>query len=286
MESLTAQTYPNFEIILIDDGSPDNCPAICDEFEKHHDNIRVIHQQNKGISGTRNTGIDAANGELITFIDSDDSVHPELLERLYQLMEKSGAGISSVSACKGKTAAGRLTSGQAIKCLLKENTTLNTSAWGKLFKKELFAQLRFPEDSLFEDYALIPLLIDKANYIVHSDEILYNYRMDNLSSITKSAFNPAHMQYFTVSEGINLFLKEQYPNLRRYAGYRNTRYAVSFFKKAAGSPQRYPENERRLTRYVRAGIIPYLFSQYKLTSKAYGLLIAVCPPLARRLFAR
>ena len=286
MESLTAQTYPNFEIILIDDGSPDNCPAICDEFEKHHDNIRVIHQQNKGISGTRNTGIDAANGELITFIDSDDSVHPELLERLYQLMEESGADISSVSACKGKTAAGRLTSGHAIKCLLKENTTLNTSAWGKLFKKELFAQLRFPEDSLFEDYALIPLLIDKANYIVHSDEILYNYRMDNLSSITKSAFNPAHMQYFTVSEGINLFLEEKYPELCRYAGYRNTRYAVSFFKKAAGSPQRYPENERRLTRYVRAGIIPYLFSQYKLTSKAYGLLIAVCPPLARRLFAR
>ena len=132
VESLTAQTYPNFEIILIDDGSPDNCPAICDKFEKHHDNIRVIHQQNKGISGTRNTGIDAANGELITFVDSDDSVHPELLERLYQLMEESGADISSVSACKGKTAAGRLTSWQAIKCLLKENTTLNTSAWGKL----------------------------------------------------------------------------------------------------------------------------------------------------------
>lgn len=286
MASLTAQTYPEVEIILIDDGSTDSCPAICDEYAKKYANVRVIHQQNKGLSGARNTGIDAAKGELITFVDSDDSVSPEMLQRLYSLMAASGADISSISASEGKHVGGKLTPRQAIKCLLQENTTLNTSAWGKLFKKELFEQLRFPEGTVFEDYAVIPKVFDKANCIAHSDEILYYYRTDNLSSITKSAFNPAHMQYFAVSESILLFLAEKYPDLCRYAARRSTRYAVSFFKKATAAPQRDRENERRLTRFVRAGIFPYLLTSYKLTSKAYGLLIAICPPLAVRLFRR
>ena len=94
MESLLAQTYQNVEIILVDDGSPDNCPQLCDAYAEKHDQIRVIHQENKGLSGARNTGIDHAKGELIAFVDSDDKWSPYFLESLYRAMKEHDADIS------------------------------------------------------------------------------------------------------------------------------------------------------------------------------------------------
>ena len=80
IDSILKQTYENMEIILVDDGSPDNCPAICDEYEKKDTRIRVIHQKNSGLSGARNTGIDNAQGEYLIFVDSDDTVEPTMVE--------------------------------------------------------------------------------------------------------------------------------------------------------------------------------------------------------------
>ena len=86
---------------MVDDGSTDNSPAICDDFAARYDNIRVIHQENKGLSGARNAGMNVARGELITFVDSDDSLHPEMLERLFRQMEETGADISSAGTDTG-----------------------------------------------------------------------------------------------------------------------------------------------------------------------------------------
>ena len=269
----------------MDDGSTDDTPAICDAFRDNYDNIRVIHQENKGISGARNTGLDAAKGELIAFVDSDDSIHPTLFERLFRLMEETGADISSADTGEGKPVGGVLSPEQAITCLLKENTTFNTSPWGKLYKAKLFDGIRFPEGLVFEDYAVIPWVIHRANFVAHTDEALYRYRMDNRDSITKAPFNPAHMQFFTVSDRVIKFLEENYPRLCRYAGLRQTNFAVSFFRRSAQSGAAGTSEERRLIQYVRKGLFPYLFSTYKPQAKAYGVLIAVCPPLARKLFA-
>ncbi len=157
---------------MVDDGSTDNSPAICDDFAARYDNIRVIHQENKGLSGARNAGMDVARGELITFVDSDDSLHPEMLERLFRQMEETGADISSAGTDTGKHVGGVLTPAQAITCLLKENTTFNTSAWGKLYRTKLFDGIRFPEGLVFEDYAVIPQVIHRADRIAHTDEAL------------------------------------------------------------------------------------------------------------------
>ncbi len=255
---------------MVDDGSTDNSPAICDDFAARYHNIRVIHQENKGLSGARNAGMDVARGELITFVDSDDSLHPEMLERLFRQMEETGADISSAGTDTGKHVGGVLT---------------NTSAWGKLYRTKLFDGIRFPEGLVFEDYAVIPQVIHRANRIAHTDEALYRYRTNNLGSITKAPFNPAHMQYFIVSERVIKFLEENHPQLCRYARLRQTNFAVSFFRRSAQSGAAGTSEERRLIRYVRKGLFPYLFSAYKLTAKAYGMLIAVFPPLARKLFA-
>jgi len=128
-------------------------------------------------------------------------------------------------------------------------------------------------------------LIHRANRVAHTDEALYSYRMDNRDSITKAPFNPAHMQFFTVSDLVIKFLEKNYQQLCRYARLRRTNFAVSFFRRCAQSGAKGTHEERCLIRQVRKGLFPYLFSAYKPQAKAYGMLIAVCPPLARRLFA-
>ena len=94
VKSLLAQTYTNMEILLVDDGSPDNCPAMCDVYASQHENIRVFHQENKGLSGARNTGINHAKGEYLAFVDSDDLWSPYFLESLYKALKETDADIS------------------------------------------------------------------------------------------------------------------------------------------------------------------------------------------------
>ena len=94
VRSLIDQTYPNFEVILVDDGSTDGCPAICDDFAAKYDNISVIHQENRGLSGARNTGIDRAKGELLCFVDSDD-------EDLREICQRFGVRMSSIIKLNG-----------------------------------------------------------------------------------------------------------------------------------------------------------------------------------------
>ena len=93
VRSLLSQTYENVEILLVDDGSPDNCPQMCDEYASKYEKIQVIHQENKGLSGARNTGIDYAKGEYLAFVDSDDKWSPYFLESLYGALKKYDADI-------------------------------------------------------------------------------------------------------------------------------------------------------------------------------------------------
>lgn len=271
---------------MVNDGSPDDCPSICDDFSERYDNIRVVHQENRGLSGARNSGMTVAKGKYYTFVDSDDSVHPDMLAKLYGLLTENDADIATSGYFSGKPTGGVLEPEQAIERILKENTTLSTSAWGKLYKKELFEDIQYPEGLLFEDYATAPLLFNKAKRIAHTDEVLYDYRMDNTEGITHSAFSRRRMEYFTVSDMVEAFLKERYPGLVKSARQRATRYAISFFRQLAQSGERDKETEKTLAHYTRHGIIPYIFSSYKLTSKAYGVLISICPPAALKMFSR
>ena len=93
VKSILSQTYKNLEVILVDDGSPDQCPAICDACAEKDARVKVIHQENKGLSGARNAGIDAASGEYLAFVDSDDYVSPHFIEELYQLLQDTGCAI-------------------------------------------------------------------------------------------------------------------------------------------------------------------------------------------------
>lgn len=190
LASLLAQTYPNLEIILVDDGSPDRCGAICDEYRaKHGEEIKVIHKKNGGLSDARNAGIEAASGGYIAFVDSDDFVHQRMLEILYHNLKTAAADISICAFQKvyhmdatesPVTDSDNLTticSGEQAMWNLfdKELERITTLAWNKLYKTGLFKDVRYPAGRNMEDVAIIHQLLYQAKTVVYTKLPLYYY---------------------------------------------------------------------------------------------------------------
>ncbi len=289
VENILNQTYRDFELILVDDGSTDNCSSICDDLQKIDNRINVIHKANGGLSSARNAGIEVAKGELITFIDSDDLISEIYLEQLVFTYEQSSCDIvvSGISSslkklnCRVTDKSKICLNNKALKYLLKEK--ISTSACGKLFVKSLFDKINFPEGKIYEDYATIPKIFGVANNVALVDKALYYYR-PNDTSITGTIFSDKRMQYFEIAEDIIKFLDKSYPKYKKNAYCRNTRYAISFFRQIAKSGFKDESIEKFLVLYVRKNIFRYVFTtRYSVLSKFYGLAIFVCPRLAKKI---
>lgn len=204
VDSIIGQTYTNLEIILIDDGSPDNCPAICDKYARRDNRIKVIHQKNGGLAHARNVGIDNAQGTYITFIDSDDFVVANYIELLYEGLNKFNAEMSIASLCiykddvKFETTAKsngffEISKEKSIEQYTSVKTNPFISAWNKLYKRELFLSIRYPEGKLYEDAFTTYKLIDKAKKIIFTPSKLYFYRI-NPKSILGQSFKEKHLE--------------------------------------------------------------------------------------------
>lgn len=196
--SIVEQTYKNLEIIIVDDGTPDNSGAICDEWAKKDNRITVYHKKNGGLSDARNFGFEKSNGEYITFIDSDDYILPEYVEYLYTNLVKYNADISccdynyvsseeraivfdenanlnQVNDFSGKNACYQL--------LTNTNGIYYVVAWGKMYKRHLLEQYRYPVGRYHEDEATTYKLLYTSEIVVTGNKRLYAY-FQNQSSIT------------------------------------------------------------------------------------------------------
>ena len=185
IDSIMAQTFADFELILVDDGSPDTCPALCDAAAAADSRIRVVHQQNRGLSGARNAGLDAARGEWIAFVDSDDTITPDYCAKLYAAVKQTGAQMAvcnyrqvneALQPIKEQYLHVRrevLTTAQAL-----ERSTLlpYMVVWNKLYHKSIFDGLRFAEGKLNEDTMLISYAYEKAGKIANIPDAMYLYR--------------------------------------------------------------------------------------------------------------
>lgn len=199
IESIIKQTYKNLEIILVDDGSPDNSGKICDEYAIIDSRIKVIHKTNGGLSEARNVAIDISKGEYITFVDSDDYLEILYIEKLYQAIIHNSSDIAICNFYFYKNTSKNLkvafhirgnitlTANEALKSLLYQKN-IETSAWGKLFKKELWKTTRFPKGKLFEDISTIYKTFLDASRVTIIPDPLYIYRLRN-DSIMGSKFN-------------------------------------------------------------------------------------------------
>ncbi len=189
VNSIINQTYKNLEIILVDDGSKDESGKICDELKEKDCRIKVIHKENGGLSDARNAGIKIATGAYIGFVDSDDYIEEDMFETLHRIIKEHNSDISIVSfneIYKGKTIGvrnsknlERMNKIEAMKELLIDSK-IQSYAWNKLFKRDLFNGIEFPTNKNFEDIATTLLLFEKANKVVLLEEPKYNYvRRDN-----------------------------------------------------------------------------------------------------------
>lgn len=198
VNSILAQTYTDIEVILVDDGSPDACPVMCEELAKTDSRIKVVHRENGGLSAARNTGIDNASGEYIAFVDSDDMIAPKTLEVLYDALIKVEADMSvsmyqlfqDDDDIKNNEVSDEVTVADAQEILLFEKVYDRTEAWGKLYKKEIFSSLRFKEGIYYEDTHIAPYILEKIKKVAFNRSKLYFYRKNpELPTIMNAKFS-------------------------------------------------------------------------------------------------
>ena len=197
VDSILGQTFTDFELILVDDGSPDNCGEICDEYARRDARVHVIHQANGGLSAARNAGIDWAfansDSAWLAFVDSDDWVHPEYLELLYRAVETDHTKISVCDYVETDTVlpTGEPAPGTEIRDwdeFFMNRRIRAIVAWNKLYARELFVGLRYPVGRIHEDEFLTYKLLIRAERISYLPAALYYY-YQNPQGITKSRFS-------------------------------------------------------------------------------------------------
>ncbi len=183
VDSILNQTYRDLEIILIDDGSPDRCGEICDEYARKDNRVRVLHTENRGLSAARNLGLREATGDYIGFVDSDDWIEPDMYEVLLTRLEETGADISVCGLWyehpNRTKEAGKLPDivyiGNEALIMVLSNGQQNC-VWNKLYCSELWESILFPDGRVYEDVATTYKAILKAKKVVSTSICLYHYR--------------------------------------------------------------------------------------------------------------
>jgi glycosyltransferase involved in cell wall biosynthesis len=221
--SVVNQTYTNLEIILVDDGSPDNCPQMCDKWANRDSRIKVIHNENGGLSDARNAGIDICTGAYIAFVDSDDYIKPDMIKQLYAALIRENADIAAcgILTCEGKkqTAWGCkniIGTPEEIYALLYNDTAYPVAAWNKLYRRCCWEALRFPVGKTCEDAFTTYQLIHNARRIVMISEALYCYRI-RPGSIMTSSFSLKKMDEEEAWRCNYKFMEQHYPQFWKKA---------------------------------------------------------------------
>lgn len=225
VDSVCVQTMKDLEIILVDDGSPDDCGRICDEYAARDPRIRVIHKENGGLSSARNAGLEIARGEYIGFVDSDDWIEPDMYEVLYRDIRAENAGIAvcgwyrhthnrvSIEHKMGQYFV--LDTKEAVEKTLKQRN-IGYVVWNKLYRKDVFHAIRFPEGRIYEDSFVILHLMYASEKTVIRLTPKYHYRHRE-GSITRSEYSEAKKD-FLEGNRINLqFIQETFPDLEAIA---------------------------------------------------------------------
>ena len=218
VDSILHQSFSDFELILVDDGSPDRCGEICDDYARQDSRVRVIHQQNGGLSAARNSGIDLVRREKrshwIAFVDSDDWIHPEYLMKLYRAAAETECLISvcgffptdgkAFPACESGL---EVMSADAYYCSREIHGGIPAVAWNKLYHSSLFEEIRYPAGKLHEDEFVTYRLVYAAKRIAVIPEVLYAY-FQNAEGIMLSKWNPRRLHVLEALEQQMAFAQE------------------------------------------------------------------------------
>ena len=221
VDSILAQTYKNLEIILVDDGSPDNCPAICDEYAEKDPRVTVLHKENGGQASARNRGLDICLGDYIAFVDSDDYIEPDMYSDMLEKLIETG---SDMALC------GCFEFGATVKLPNNTEETVDTSGlirslanfrnfphvmWNKLCTRELWCgetPLRFPEGMIFEDFYIMLDLVKRCEKAVFIPQAYYHY-VYRPESTTNAVFSRKKLDFVTAAIHFYGTLRECAPEI-------------------------------------------------------------------------
>ena len=283
VESVVNQTYENLEIILVDDGSPDNCPKMCDDWAKKDKRIKVIHKENGGLSDARNAGIDVAPGDYLMFLDSDDSIHTQTCEILLYNIENENADVSACSfqdvyeidvieekkykleEIKSKV----FKKDDVFDLIFNDNVKTDTMACAKMYKKGIFNELRFDVGKIHEDEFIVHKILNKCEVFVYTDLPLYNY-FKRADSIT-GGFSEKRLMILEALENRISFIEEYRPKFRKKAIYQYLDVCFKIYYKAKMS---------NINNSTCESIKEKMFNYYKQGYKSFKLIMFFrCPKL-------
>lgn len=261
LASVDRQTFRDFELILVDDGSPDRCGRMCDEYAASHPNTRVLHQQNMGLSEARNQGVLLAKGEYVAFIDSDDYVSEDYLEYLLYLVEKYGTEVSVArktvfwdgsepTVRKQTDADGVVTASEALIKICYNQ--LDICAWGKLYKRRLVEKYPYPKGQLYEDTATTYKIVGDTDRMAYGSRVIYYWRQRR-GSITHAVITEKHLFGIVASKEQIAYMQKNYPDAVPAARARCAMKIVDLAYRAAMG-----KYDARLFRQIRDEIKPIL----------------------------
>ena len=264
VDSILGQTFTDFELILVDDGSPDNCPAICDEYAAKDSRIHVIHQANGGLSAARNAGIDWAfansDSEWLTFVDSDDWVHCEYLSFLYNTAIENQVKISICALLRVYETIHPSVEYYPIailtpkEALMRCDNSLTAYACGVLYHRDCFQDIRFPTGKLFEDIFTTYKVLNTTDRIANTETKLYYYFV-NENGITLERWRPDRIhQIEALEELLRVFKSDQRMYDSLYLSYLLTLFTQANRIKLAGR-KRYFKYYHMVMRKLRANVI-------------------------------
>ena len=278
VNSIINQSYENLEIILVNDGSTDDSLNICNKFKKKDKRVVFLKKENGGLSSARNYGIEHANGKYISFVDADDYIEKDYREKLYNCITKykvkiSIGGLKTIYENGQKTDYStkkiyKINKKDAFKKMLYVDE-IGVSAWSKLYLKELFDNVKYPEGRIFEDTATTYRLIDQCEDIGVCDYPIYNYCIRS-KSITSEKFNIKKMDWIISAIEMTHYLKNKYNDLDNaclsYMMYTH----IGVLSSLAMNDKEYKKERKELISYIKSKKSKYLKDEN--VSKKYKMV--------------
>lgn len=238
VSSIINQTYKNLEIILVDDGSPDSCPELCDRYAKQDGRVRVIHKANGGLSSARNAGLDTATGDVIAFVDSDDWIDCDAYEKMMDLKNATGA---EIVCCDGVRTDGKkfykkefhnkpdgevVDKAQVVKELLLDQ--IGSQVWKCLYNKVCWENIRFPVGRLYEDIPVTFRVVENAEKIAFTNVPFYKYRV-NANGISRSVHPLKSYHIYLGFKEHYEYAEQHYPDIAPQCCAKAAQFAISTY---------------------------------------------------------
>ncbi|MFR3508053.1 MAG: glycosyltransferase family 2 protein [Bifidobacterium pseudocatenulatum] len=267
IDSLLAQTYRDVRIVLVDDGSTDDCPAICDRYAEQDPRVISLHRTNGGLSAARNTGIDhvfsieePSRGRYISFVDSDDWVEPGYVESMLETLEASGADAAQCGhfvsyapdneddkdPAHTRTTLDRA---QAVESLCR-NGLWDVTAWNKLYRLDLFKQIRYPEGLLYEDTATTYLITQECDRVAADMTPQYHYAQRYTSIANGTTWKDSKLNLVLAGDRMAAWVCEHYPDLKTAAAEKRAYVRLSTLSQMVNTGHHDKNLARRLRREV------------------------------------